>query len=278
MTTQSPNGQEKNYVVDALSRLPVYEEITEDPVEEDIINMIMSDGVPSITASELKITVTAAELPSERKWSQLKLEDPRPHKYRQMSGYNDHVRNMMTNYCSKSSHNIALRYLYPKADVQTAAEDHHYLKQPFTEYMVDTALKVSGESAKDIEAATKDKSRSPGWHTERNWRLTASRFGEVTKITNRRNKKLCKPIVSTKILSCKPVIHGKQYEKRALSKFESLYNIKTKKAGLFVSCSEPYRGATPDAIIDADNLVEVKCLYAGRNGHIKPGKHFPYLH
>ncbi|XP_048254636.1 uncharacterized protein LOC124112985 [Haliotis rufescens] len=176
---------------------------------------------------------------------------------RHMSGYNDHVRNMMTNYCSKSSHNVALRYVHPKADVQTAAEDHHYLKQPFTEYMVDMALKVTEESAKDIEAATQDQSRSPVWHTERKWRLTASRFGEVTKMTNRRNKeKLCKSIVSTKILSCKPVIHGKQYEKGALSKFESMYNIKTKKAGLFFSCSEPYLGATPDAIIDADILVE----------------------
>ncbi|XP_046328487.2 uncharacterized protein LOC124112432 [Haliotis rufescens] len=223
--------------------------------------------------------VTAAELPSKRKWSQHMLDDPRPQKYRHMSGYNDHVRNMMTNYCAKSSHNIALRYVHPKADVQTAAEDHHYLKQPFTEYMVDMALKVTEESAKDIEAATQDQSRSPVWHTERKWRLTASRFGEVTKMTNRRNKeKLCKSIVSTKFLSCKPVIHGKQYEKRALSKFESMYNIKTKKAGLFVSCSEPYLGATPDAIIDADILVEVKCPYAGRNDHIKPGKHFPYLH
>ncbi|XP_046354064.2 uncharacterized protein LOC124133648 [Haliotis rufescens] len=113
--------------------------------------------------------VTAAELSSKGKWSQHMLEDPRPHKYRKMSGYNDRVCNMMTNYCSKSSHNIALRYLHPKADVHTAAEDHHYLKQPFTEYMVDTALKVTEESAKDIEA-THDQSWSPVWHTERKWR------------------------------------------------------------------------------------------------------------
>ncbi|XP_046557350.1 uncharacterized protein LOC124266602, partial [Haliotis rubra] len=223
--------------------------------------------------------VTAQSIPSKRKWSHHMLEDPRPQKYRQMSGYNDRVRNMMVNYCASASHDIAFKYLHPKADLHTAADDHDYLKKPLTEYMVDSALKVTEESARDVEAATRDQSKSPVWHRERKWRITASRFGEVTKMTNRRNKeKLCKSIVSTKILSCKPAIHGKQYEKKAISTFESVYNIKTKKAGLFVSSSEPFLGATPDAIIDEYSLVEVKCPYTGRNDYIKPGKNFPYLH
>lgn len=44
------------------------------------------------------------------------LEDPRPQKYRNMEGFTDHVRNTMINFCSQSSQDLTLRYIFPAAD------------------------------------------------------------------------------------------------------------------------------------------------------------------
>ena len=46
------------------------------------------------------------------------LEDPLPEKFRKMVGYTDLVRNVMINYCAYSSHDLALRYIFPQADLQ----------------------------------------------------------------------------------------------------------------------------------------------------------------
>ncbi|KAJ8301832.1 hypothetical protein KUTeg_020819 [Tegillarca granosa] len=133
--------------------------------------------------------VKVKNIPSKKKFSDKLLEDPRPNKYRNMSGYKDFVRNAVTNYCSNTSKDIAFRYLYEKADIESAVRDHDYLDVPFSEYWVDRALPVSKNSAADIEIQTRSQNRSRKWFNERRWRLIASRFGEITKITTRRNKK-----------------------------------------------------------------------------------------
>jgi len=46
------------------------------------------------------------------------LDDPRPDKYRKMEGYTDCVRNAMVNYCANTSEDLALRYIFPRADLQ----------------------------------------------------------------------------------------------------------------------------------------------------------------
>ncbi|XP_046562244.1 ankyrin repeat domain-containing protein 50-like [Haliotis rubra] len=68
--------------------------------------------------------------------------------------------------------------------LQTAADDHDYLKKPLKEYMVDSALKFTEESARDVEAATRDQSKSPVWHRERKWRITASSNGLQAALTS----------------------------------------------------------------------------------------------
>jgi hypothetical protein len=82
-------------------------------------------------------------LPSKRKFTEAMLEDPRPVKFRNMGSYNDHVRNVLVNYCSSSSADIALPYSYPKADIQAASGDHDYLQKPFLEYWIDDCVAVS---------------------------------------------------------------------------------------------------------------------------------------
>ena len=73
------------------------------------------------------------------------------------------------------------------------------------------------------------------------------------------------------------MLHGKQYESKAIKMFEKKYELKCKKCGLFIRPDLPFLGATPDGIIDDDTLIEVKCPYTGRQKPIVPGKCFPFL-
>lgn len=70
------------------------------------------------------------------------MDDPRPAKYRSVVGYNDYVRNAVVNYLALTGHDIAIRYIYPKADLHAAVQDHDYLYLPFTEYWVEHSVKV----------------------------------------------------------------------------------------------------------------------------------------
>lgn len=100
----------------------------------------------------------------------------------------------------------------------------------------------------------------------------------MCKITHRRNiAKLCTNLLSTNKTYSEGMSHGKNYEAKALSAFEKKLQIKTKKAGFFICVAKPFLGATPDAVIDLESIVEVKCPYNGRNEKIKPGKNFWFL-
>lgn len=118
------------------------------------------------------------------------------------------------------------------------------------------------------------------WFDERSWRLTASRFGEIVRITNRRNiEKLCESPISCKPLETTATLHGKNYERKALYAFQDKMNLKTSHCGLFVSKSHSYLGATLDAIITdhVQAVVEVKCPFTGRKDKIQPGQNFKFL-
>ncbi|XP_021362744.1 uncharacterized protein LOC110456373 [Mizuhopecten yessoensis] len=222
--------------------------------------------------------VAAEELPSKRKTGDDFLEDPRPQKYRNTEGYNDFVRNCIINHCSATSQDVAMRYLYRRANIQVAALDHDYTPLPFTEYWVDSAVQVTETQVSIIEETTRSQSSSKIWYKERAWRLTASRFGEVCKMTHRRNiQKLCSSLLNTNKTYSEGMSHGKNYEAKAMAAFEKKMQIKTKKAGFFIYVQKPFLGATPDAIIDHNYIVEVKCPYNGRNEKIKPGKNFGFL-
>ena len=72
----------------------------------------------------------------------VRLEDPRPLHLRNLPGYNDYVRSCVVNYCCSSGNDLAMRYLYEKADLSAAVHDHRYMTTPFTEFWVDSALQV----------------------------------------------------------------------------------------------------------------------------------------
>jgi hypothetical protein len=77
---------------------------------------------------------------------------------------------------------------------------------------------VTQADAERLQQATVDQSNCSVWHAERQWRLTASRFGEITKITDRRNiEKLCQTLLGLDQLTTPALAHGRAYEDKALS-------------------------------------------------------------
>lgn len=140
-------------------------------------------------------------------------------------------------------------------------------------------LKVTENDCKAIEKCTRKQSKCNEWFRHRKWRLTASRFGEITRMTCRRNKnKLCKTLINSHKIVRKCLLHGKQFESKAICKFEAQKGVKCRPSGLFVRPDFPFLGASPDGIVDGDFLIEVKCPYNGRNDKILPGKCFPFLY
>ncbi|CAC5379387.1 unnamed protein product [Mytilus coruscus] len=200
------------------------------------------------------------------------LEDPRPQKYRNIEGFTDYVRNTMINFCSQSSQDLTLRYIFTAADIQTAQLDRDYLSLPFAEYWVDRASMVTAQHAKLAEKETSGQSSNKKWFYLGQRRITASRFGEISKMTTRRNvQKLCQPMCSQKFLNVKSVLHGKMYEQKAISLFEQKFQMKCQPCGLFIYADKPFLGASPDALIGNDCVVEVKCPYTGQQESIEPG-------
>ncbi len=137
---------------------------------------------------------------------------------------------------------------------------------------------MTKSGANKIEVNTRDQAKSVKWHTEREWRITASNFGTISRMTCRRNiLKLCKALMQSQCIVTAPILHGRHYEQLAIERFQELSSLKVKKCGLFILPSLPFLGATPDGVIDEDAIVEVKCPYKGRETEIRPGKFFPFL-
>ena len=103
---------------------------------------------------------------------------------------------------------------------------------------------------------------------------------QICKVTARRNtEKLCITLLDGSQVSSKPVVHGKNYEAKALKAFNVKYGKNAKKCGFFVCKEKPFLGASPDAMLDdGTSLVEIKCPYNGRNDEIKPGPNFKFLY
>ncbi|XP_065941536.1 uncharacterized protein [Magallana gigas] len=156
----------------------------------------------------LGVPVDAKSITSRKRPSDESLEDPRPAKFCKVSGYQDYVRSLLINYCSMTSEDITLRYLFGKANIQVAAVNHYYTRIPVTEYWVDEANK----------------------------RLRDSRFGEICKLTLQRNiTKLCQNLMSVNnAMQNSALAHGKNYGSKALRSFESRYSYKTRPVGLCI--------------------------------------------
>ena len=81
----------------------------------------------------------------------------------------------------------------------------------------------------------------------------------------------------TSFISNAAVSHGKTYETVALKKFSEVTELQASPCGFFVCADYSFLGCSPDAVIDEESIIEIKCPFNGRNSKVVPGKFFPFL-
>ena len=128
-----------------------------------------------------------------------------------------------------------------------------------------------------VEERTRGQASSKLWFAERQWRMTASRFGEIFKATHRRIKgKLCQSLVATQRFNNK-ACDRKSFRRRPVEKFENLMHIKVKPCWLFVCDNRSYLGVSPDGLIGRQlNWREVPVQWKKWNKNVA-GKCFNFL-
>lgn len=206
--------------------------------------------------------------------------DPRPPKYVKMDSYQSFFNNLCINYQSTSKlTTMPVLQCQPPANMYGLTNDHDYLESSMDDLFLQSIYvkSISVEQRDVIEKNTQGQSKCKEWFLERTKRLTASNFGRICKCTDRTDKvALSNSYMNVKKVSSKSIQHGQTFEKVAVKKYEEQYSLSTKTCGIFVSLTHPFISATPDAVVDDNIIVEVKCPYVSREKIISP-QTVPYL-
>ncbi|CAH0731044.1 unnamed protein product, partial [Brenthis ino] len=141
------------------------------------------------------------------------------------------------------------------------------LSYEISEYNVCKKRKeVTTDSAKEIEKTTKNQTKTKLWFTERSFRVTASRVGEICKFTAKKDQEkyaqnlICnKKIVST---AFEWGLRMGSMETTAIESCEGKAGKKVERCGLYVSVQYPFIGASPDGLLEDNKILEVKCPYS----------------
>ncbi|CAC5382306.1 unnamed protein product [Mytilus coruscus] len=183
----------------------------------------------------------AEELPTKRKVCDEFLNDPRPLKYRNEKTFND----------------------------RAAAIEHDYSTIPFTEHWVDHAVEADSKRANKIEQMTRGQSVSSAWYQAREWRLTASRFGEICKATCGAHQGFDRTYSSLRNKYLWPSMHEdiKQYVKASKVCQQSKRNYGAKRPSLKLQISDdtfkwefPNRHAKPCSFTEMCDVVRKNVL------------------
>ncbi|XP_055999628.1 uncharacterized protein LOC125656633 [Ostrea edulis] len=173
----------------SMIMLEIFIENGEVAVQKSCTENLMMFNKPK--ASHKGSPVKVEKITIGKRKSAVHLDDRRPEKFRHVEGMQD----------------------------RSPIHDHHYLPLPFTEYWVDKALQVTESEVARIEKETRGQSTSKRWFAERMWRVTASNFGQISRMTDRRDRqKLCKSLIHIKSLTAPAVTHGKSYGKKSYQK------------------------------------------------------------
>ena len=131
---------------------------------------------------------------------------------------------------------------------------------------INNHLKISKETAREIQKKTKNQSNCKQWYMERRKRITASNFGAII---NRRKDiypmSIIKKLTCNKTFKTDATKWGLENEHKAIQKYEQLYNVKILQSGLIVNPKWPWLGCSPDGIVDGCKGIEVKCPYSFRD-------------
>lgn len=138
-------------------------------------------------------------------------------------------------------------------------------------------LKTLTHNIDRIADDTVDQNQSSSWHDERRKRVTSSLFGRVFKArTDSSLNTIANEIVFKKAIHSAALSHGCRYESVAVECYIRQCSLDCRKSGLIVHPEFPYLGASPDALVGSEGLLEIKCPYKARNLAIKDA-HLEYL-
>lgn len=129
-------------------------------------------------------------------------------------------------------------------------------------------LVITGEQQKAVNVATVGQRDSPSWHMLRKGRLTASNFGPVLNC-KRVTPSLIKRVLGQYDLSKVQAINwGITNENEAKKVFEQKTQIYVEESGFWLQLSGML-GASPDGLIGANGLLEIKCPFTQRDNTIE---------
>lgn len=140
------------------------------------------------------------------------------------------------------------------------------------------SLKLPAERVRDIEHNTREQYKSSLWFTVRQYRITASRFGDILhrKPTTPPDA-LVSSILRPRSFSSAATDWGKQKESLAVQEYLSYkhqqgFDLTVGPCGFLISETHPFLGATPDGTVydpsDTEHpfgFIEVKCPYMQRD-------------
>ena len=129
-----------------------------------------------------------------------------------------------------------------------------------------------------IELKTRNQANCKEWFWERSIRITASKVGEICHFTDVRDKeKYAKDLVSAKpAFSTEAMQWEMKHEATAVKEYENISHNTVQKCGLHVCENYPFLAASPDGLVAAVTVLEVKCPYSIRNEKITP-ENYPHI-
>lgn len=204
--------------------------------------------------------------------------DPRPVHRRQNPGKIDNLRSRIIN--RRDGVRRPFMNMFPPANINAFALDHQYKSLSMEDHFLEKncITRIDAKAIREIEESTRQQAQSPRWFDEKQKRMTASKFGEICKATERKDlDALAKSIIFPASLKrAKACLHGIRYESVAIEEFERQCASVVEKSGLWVLAEHPMIAASPDGIIDEETIVEVKCPLVAFRKPINPGT-VPYL-
>ena len=127
------------------------------------------------------------------------------------------------------------------------------------------------QESQAIEVRTVGQASNTEWKRMHSYTITASNFHRVGSFAGEETKTILRNLFDPVSLDFVPaIIHGKKYEKQAVSDFMTLkaseqHPVKTRPCGIALHTEYRYLGASPDGVVCDDSaspklgLLEVKC-------------------
>ena len=129
-----------------------------------------------------------------------------------------------------------------------------------TKHFYDKNVVCSNETARQIFNATTQQSSSDEWHSERKFRISASKAHQIS---NARKKDTCLNYFFERPFDSWSVRYGKETESIAKDKYKCITKNEIIESGLVISVQKPWLCASPDGIVKTTLgeliVLEIKC-------------------